>query len=108
VLFKLREEGVAPEAAVITDPDEARRAFERALQTVKDAASEAAALDGPRGRFSPVIGACQRALEGMRFENFLHADRFAALRAAIESEPSLAKQRNGLGDALKALKWNSL
>src|SRR6266852_5817901 len=47
---------------------------------------------------------CERTVDGLNLSNFLEPDRFPALRDAIESEPNLARQRNGPGELLKALK----
>ena len=108
VLVKLREEGLSADQVAITRKEEARAAFDAALERVREAASRAASLEGPRGRFFPCVSACLRALDGMKYETFLHADRWPALRAAIEAERTIANQRNELGEALKDLKWNAL
>lgn len=108
VLVKLREEGMDAASVPITHPDEARRAFEEALERVRAACAEASALDARLPKFHGVLASCRRALDGMRFDTFLHPDRFPALRSALEEDPRLTRQQNGLGDALKALKWNAV
>ncbi|HVE83876.1 MAG TPA: UvrD-helicase domain-containing protein, partial [Myxococcales bacterium] len=107
-LVKVREEGVAADQVAITRLEDARRAFDAALERVQEAAGRAASLDGPRGRFAAVLSTCVRALDGIRYETFLHADRYPALRDALEAERTLTNQRNELGEALKDLKWNAL
>src|SRR5439155_7403008 len=98
-LVKLREEGLAADQVAITRREEAKAAFDAALERVREAASRAASLDGPRGKFSHCLSTCVRALDGISHETFLHADRFPALRAALEAERTLSNQRNGLGEA---------
>jgi ATP-dependent exoDNAse (exonuclease V) beta subunit len=108
VMVKLREEGTDAASVAITHPDEARRDFEAALERVKAACAQASALDARLPKFHGVLASCRRALDGMRFETFLHPDRFPALRAALEEDPRLVRQQNELGEALKDLKWSAL
>ncbi|HZN93239.1 MAG TPA: UvrD-helicase domain-containing protein [Myxococcales bacterium] len=107
-LVKLREEGLGADQVAITDEQEAHRALSAALERVSEAASRAAALDGARGRFAHCLSACLQALDGIRYETFLHADRFPALRHALRAERTLTNQHGDLGEALKDLKWSAL
>jgi len=106
---KIRDEGLSPEAVAISDPQSARDDFERALARVRGCLAQAIAVNrSDRGALGPLLSACQRALDGMTLESFLEPGRFPALRDAILGEGNLAKKRNGLADAYRALKQEAL
>src|SRR5258708_28387914 len=104
VFLKAREESALAQIAV-SDPAESAQEFEGAVLQVRELVKNARASDrASGGRFGAVLAQCERAIEGLSLSNFLEPDRFPALREAIESEPHLARQRNGPGELLKTLK----
>lgn len=104
VFPKSREECDLGQIA-ISDPTESARELEAAILQVRQLVKNARASDrGSAGRFGPFLARCERAVDGLSLNNFFEPDRFPALRDAIESEPHLARQRNGAGELLKELK----
>src|SRR5262249_57988068 len=101
--------GLSPEAVAISELKAAGDDFRRALVRMRDCLSQAIAVNrSERGSLGPLLSACERALEGITLENFLEPSRFPALRDAILGEGNLAKKRNGLADAFRALKQEAL
>lgn len=106
-LTKLREEGFELDRVTIGDEKAALIDFRNAVDTVTEVAHRAGSLDqSGKGRFTPVLDQCMAALREMSAENFV--DRFESLRAALLSEPNLARQKDELGQALKELKSGAI
>jgi ATP-dependent exoDNAse (exonuclease V) beta subunit len=104
VFLKSREQ-VAPGEIAVSDPTGSVSELETAVRRVRELVKNARAFDRPSGgRFGPLLAQCERALDGLSLSNFLEPDRYPALRQVIESQPHLARQRNGAGELLKELK----
>jgi len=103
VYGKAREEGLDPELIPITDETAARDDFQRGLKDFRQALSAAIAADaGAERKFSHVLSVCQKASDGLSFENFLEEGRYPAVASALAAEKNLNKQRKEpLASALK-------
>ena len=104
-IFQQSREQVLPSRVVVSNPEQCARALDASIEHVRQLVVEAKSADrGRGGRFANLLAECERALHGLTRDNFLNPNRFPALRAAIESEPSFGRQRNGTGELLKELK----
>ncbi len=105
VYGKLREEGLRAATVAISNPAEARQELEALFQEALRLCASARELD-PKGEWSRLRGACERALEGMTPENLFEPDRLPSLRAAFLADGrNFARLSKGAAGPIRGLYW---
>jgi ATP-dependent helicase/nuclease subunit A len=105
VYGKLREEGLKAASVALSNAEEARAELEALFQEALRYCASARELD-PKGEWSSLRVACERALEGMTPQNFFEADRLASLKAAFVADGrNHARLSKGAASPIRALYW---
>ncbi len=105
VYGKLREEGLRAASAPVAQPEQALAELEAILREARELCTSARGLDARR-EWSRLLGACERALEGMTPENLFAADRLPALMAAFRADGrNFARLSKGAAGPIRVLYW---
>ncbi|NTX61753.1 UvrD-helicase domain-containing protein [Myxococcus sp. CA051A] len=107
VYGKLREEGLKAASAAVGDVAEAREDLDEALTQSLRLCGEARALDA-KGEWSRLVGALEKALNGMTAENFHQGDRYPWLRASFAADGrNFARLSKGAAAPVRELYWRT-
>jgi ATP-dependent exoDNAse (exonuclease V) beta subunit len=105
VYGKMREEGLRAATASVANVAEARAELEAVIQQARAHCAQARPLDA-KAEWRTLIGACERALEGMTPENFFEADRLPSLKAAFLADGrNFARVSKGAAGPLRSVYW---
>jgi ATP-dependent helicase/nuclease subunit A len=105
VYVKLREEGLRAATATVANPAEARAELEAIIREAQGFCAQARVLDA-KFEWRTLIGACERALDGMTPENFFEADRLPSLKAAFLADGrNFARQSKGAAGPIRSVYW---
>ncbi|MCP3060716.1 UvrD-helicase domain-containing protein [Myxococcus sp. K38C18041901] len=105
VYGKLREEGLRAASAAVADVAQAREEFDEALKECLRLCMEVRALDA-KGEWSLLVGALEKALNGMTAENFQKGDRYPWLRACFATDTrNIARLSKGAAGPVRELYW---
>ncbi len=107
VYGKLREEGLRAASARVASVDQARAELEALIRQARAHCVEARELDA-KFEWRTLVGACERALEGMTPENFFEPARMPSLKAAFladERKNKIARLSKGASGPVRELHW---
>jgi ATP-dependent exoDNAse (exonuclease V) beta subunit len=105
VYVKLREEGLRAASASVANAADSRVELEALIREAQGHCAQARALDA-KFEWRTLIGACERALNGMTPENFFDADRMPSLKAAFLADGrNFARQSKGAAGPVRCVYW---